>query len=316
MRVLGVVLFLLCASLQAQPSGGMHRVGVLFGAPSSAWEVLPRTLKELGYTEGVNLVLDVKTAGARLDLLPAMAAEMVKASPRVIVAVNTPGTAAAMAATPTIPIVMVAVGDPIATGFVSNLARPDRNATGMSNLCGALAGKRLSLFKEALPRAQRIVVMLNPADPITVPQVKDVERTAPLLGVEFRVVPVRSDAEVDTAFAQMQKWRPDGILWLCGQHVALTRRSLTQASQHRIPVMVNLGSEVRAGGLMSYSTDLPDLYRRAAIYVDKILKGARVSDLPIEQPTKFEFLVNKKTAKTLGFVIPQSILLRADRVIE
>jgi putative ABC transport system substrate-binding protein len=315
-RITGFVLFFLCASLQAQQPAGMHRVGVLFPAPNVAWEAFPQTLKELGYTEGVNLVLDVKTAGARLDLLPALAAEMVKASPRVIVAVNTPGTAAAMAATRTIPIVMVAVGDPIASGFASNLARPDRNATGVSNLCGELAGKRLSLFKEALPRAQRIAVMLNPADPITAQQVKDVERTAPTLGVEIRVLPVRGDAEVDTAFAHMQKWRPDGIFWLCGQQVPLTLRTLSNASRHRIPVMVAQTGEVPAGGLMAYATDTGDLYRRAAIYVDKILKGASVRDLPVEQPTKFDLVINKKIAASLGLVIPPSILLRADRVIE
>jgi len=315
-RFLVPVLFFICSSLQAQQPGGMHRVGILIPLTASDWKVFAPAMKELGYTEGVNLVLDVRIAGDRPERLPALAAELVKLSPRVIVAVNTPGTAAAMAATKTIPIVMVAVGDPIATGFVSNMARPDRNATGVSNLCGELAGKRLALLKEALPRAQRIAVMLNSTDPITKPQVLDADRTAASLGIQVRLFPVRNDAEVDAAFEPMLKWRPDGILWLCGQQVPATRRTLVHATRHRVPTMVVQRTELQAGGLMSYSTDNADLYRRAAVYVDKILKGAKVSDLPVEQPTRIDLVVNKKVADSLGIAIPPSILLRADQVIE
>jgi putative ABC transport system substrate-binding protein len=312
-----VVLALLSLLFNGETSAQkLHRVGILFAVPISEWVAFAPAMKELGYTEGVNLVLDVRTAGDKPERLPALAAELVKLSPRVIVAVNTPGTAAAMAATQTIPIVMVAVGDPIATGFVSNLARPDRNATGISNQCGELAPKRLALFKETLPQAQRIAVMLNPTDPITQPQVRDVERTAPSLGIQVRLFPVRSNAEVDSAFDPMLKWRPDGILWLCGQHGPLIRRTMAHSSKRRLPTMVVLKSEVEAGGLMSYSPDNAELYRRAAVYVDKILKGARVSDLPVEQPTKIELVVNKKAAASVGLTIPPSILLRADRVIE
>jgi len=294
----------------------MHRVGILIPSTAPDWVVFAPTMKKLGYTEGVNLVLDVRIAGDKPERLPALAAELVKLSPRVIVAVNTPGTAAAMAATTTIPIVMVAVGDPIATGFVSNMARPDRNATGVSNLCGELAGKRLALLKEALPRAQRIAVMLNPTDPITKPQILDAERTAPSLGIQVRFFPVRNDAEVDAAFEPMLKWRPDGILWLCGQQVPPTRRTLVHATRNRVPVMVVQRAELQDSGLMSYSTDNADLYRRAAVYVDKILKGAKVGDLPVEQPTRIDLVISKKAANSFGITIPPSILLRADQVIE
>ena len=318
----GIVYILIAGSMTfaqfalAQQADKVRRVGVLI--PPATWpsDAFRKALRERGYTEGVNLVLDVRTASGKLERLPALASELVSASPEVIVAVNTPGAAAAIAATQAIPIVMVAVGDPIATGFVSSLARPERNVTGMSNMCGELAGKKLALLKETLPRARRIAVMLNPADPITAPQIQDVERTAPSLGIAVRAFPVRTTVEMDTEFGLMLKWRPDGVLWLCGQHVALVLHMIPLASRHRLPVMVVLSGEARAGGLMSYSADNADLFRRAAIYVDKILKGAKVSELPVEQPTMFELVINLKTARALGIKIPQSILVRADRVIE
>ena len=313
---LGAMAIAAALAANAQQPDKVRRVGVLI--PPATWEsdAFRMALKERGYTEGVNLVLDVRTAGGRLERLPALASELVSASPELIVAANTPGVAAAIAATRTIPIVMVGVGDPLATGFVSSLARPERNVTGVSNMCGELGGKRLALLKETLPRARRIAVMLNPADPITALQVQDVERTAPSLGIEVRAFPVRTNVEVDSVFGPMLKWRPDGVLWLCGQQGAPLLHMIPLASRHRLPVMVYQRAEVQAGGLMSYSTDSPDLYRRAAIYVDKLLQGAKVSELPVEQPTKFELVINLKTAKALGLTIPPSILVRADRVIE
>lgn len=310
---------LACAVLLAAPGAlaqKPQRVGVLVGAVTPQVEVFRDTLKKLGYTEGSNVVLDVRVAADRLDKLSAMASEIVKASPDVILAVNTPGTEAAMAATRTIPIVMVAVGDPIGSGFVSSLARPDKNVTGMSNLCGELAGKRLALFKDALPGAKRFAVIFNSGDPITAPQLRDVERTAPALGVEARIFAVRTRQEVDASLAAMLDWKADGIVWLCGQQRALTRYMLPMAAKHRLPVMVALGLEVPGGGLISYAADTAELYRRAAAYVDKILKGARVGDLPVEQPTKFELVVNLKVAAALGITVPQSVLVRADSVVQ
>jgi putative ABC transport system substrate-binding protein len=311
-----LLLFANAVPALAQSPGKPYRVGVLTPAIFPEFKVFKESLAKLGYSEGTNVVLDVRNAGDRLEQLAAMAAAIVKASPDVILAVNTPGVQAAMAATKTIPIVMVAVGDPVATGFVSNLARPDKNATGLTNLCGSLAGKRLAMFKSALPGAKRFAVIFNASDPITAPQVKDAERSAPTLGVEVRAFPVRSKEEVAASFGPMMKWKPDGIMWLCGQQRTLTQHMLPEAARHRLPVMVTLAVEVPLGGLISYGTENAELYRRAAVYVDKILKGAKVADLPVEQPTKFELVVNLKAAKALGVSIPQPVILQADRVIE
>ena len=302
--------------MHAQPAPGKHRVGVLVPAATPDLAEFGKALRQLGYVEGGNLVLDKKIAGDRLDKLSAMATEIVERSPEVILAVNTPGTKAAMAATKTIPIVMVAVGDPVATGFVSSLARPDKNVTGFTNLCGELAGKRLALFRNALGGATRIAVMFNSADPITVPQVRDIESSKSTLGVETRMLPVRSRADVDSALPEMLKWRAEGVLWLCGQQRALTRYMLPLATRHHLPVMVYQALELPGGGLISYSTDNADLFRQSAAYVDKILKGAKISELPVEQPTKFELVINLKVAAALGLTIPQSVLVRADRLIQ
>ena len=315
-RLLALALVLFSCAAFAQPAGKARRVGVLVPAANPDIEVFRDSLRKLGYTEGANLVLDLRVAGERLDRLTAMAADIVKASPEVIVAVNTPGVQAAMAATRTIPIVMVAVGDPVATGFVSNLARPDRNATGVTNLCGELAGKRLAVFKSALPGARRFAIMFNSGDAITAPQVRDAERTAPSLGVELRAFPVRNNKEVDAGFEAILKWKADGVMWLCGQQRSLTRHMLPLAAKNRLPVMVATGADVSLGGLISYAADITEVFRRGAVYVDKILKGARVGDLPVEQPTKFELIVNLKAAKALGVSIPGAVMLQADRVIE
>jgi putative ABC transport system substrate-binding protein len=211
---------------------------------------------------------------------------------------------------------MVAVGDPVGSGFVSNFARPEGNVTGVSNLCGELGAKRLALLKETVPRAVRIAILLNPNDPITAPQSRDIERAAPSLGVQVRFFPARTAQELGPVFEQMMAWRPDSALWLCGQQGALERRMAPLASENRLPMMTYLFESVQAGGLMSYSTDTAELFRRAAVYVDKVLKGAKVAEIPVEQPTKFQLVLNLKTAKTIGLTIPQSVLLRADRVIE
>ena len=316
--LLAMALAILAGAVEvhAQPAPGKHRVGVLIPAPTPDLAEFPKAMKQLGYEEGRNLELDVRIVGDRLDQLSTMAAEIVKGNPEVILAVNTPGTKAAMAATKTIPIVMVAVGDPVATGFVTSLARPDKNVTGVTNLCGELAGKRLALFSKALGDARRIAVMLNSADPITVPQLRSIERATPALGIEARTFPVRSRAEVDSALPEILKWRPDGVMWLCGQQRALTRHMLPLAARHRLPVMVYQAIELPAGGLMSYSTDNAGLFRQSADYVDRILKGAKVSELPVEQPTKFELVINMKVAAALGLTIPRSILVQADRLIQ
>ena len=300
-----------------QPTAKVHRLGLLTpAAPQWDTRVFREAMRGLGYIEGSNLILDVRSAEGELDQLPSLAIDLVRARPDVIVAVNTPGTRAAIGATKTIPIVMSVVGDPVATGFVSNLAHPGGNVTGVSNLSGELASKRLSLLKEAVPTARRIAVMFNSNDPITTPQRKDIERAAPSIGVEVHFFPARTTAELGSVFERMLKWRPDGVLWLAGQQVALEQPTLELASKSRLPIMPIRVRNTSSGGLLSYFADNAELIRRTAAYVDKILKGAKPGDLPVEQPTKFDFVINLKTAKAIGLTMPQSLLLQATEVIE
>jgi len=316
--LISLALLLACIAFDAiAQAGAIPRIAVLV-PQARGWdeEAFRKTLTDLGYREGVNLILDVRSAEGDLARLPQLATEIVNSSPRAIVAVNTPGTRAAIAGTRTIPIIMVAVGDPVGTGFVTNLARPEGNVTGVSNLCGELAAKRLSLLKEAIPSARRIAVMLNPEDPITLPQIRDAERAAPAVGVRVRMFAVRTTAELEKEMETVRQWRPDAAMWLCGQQRGLERRMIRLAQMHQLPVMPYLVSNVSAGGLIGYATNAPDLFRRAAIYVDRILKGAKPADLPVEQPTRFDLVINLQTAKTLGLVIPQSLLLRADELIQ
>lgn len=281
-----------------------------------AYPVFFETLRQLGYHEDKNLRLLVRSAERKLERLPALAAELVEARSEVIVAFNTPGVRAAIQATKHIPIVMSLVGDPIGTGFVSNLARPGGNVTGISNMSGSLASKRLSVLKELVPRAKRIAVLLNPVDPVTAPQMRDAERGAPALGVEVRFFPVKTTAELPEAFMQMIAWRADAALWLAGQNLAFQQGTIELAAKHRLPAMVHQRIHAESGGLISYFPDHPELVRRSAMYVDKILKGTKPGDLPVEQPTKFELVINLKTAKALGLSVPPSLRLQADRLVE
>jgi putative ABC transport system substrate-binding protein len=302
---------------EAQQAAKVYRLGLLTpAAPQWDTREFREALRGLGYIEGANLILDVRSAEGELDQLPLLATDLVRARPDVIVAVNTPGTRAAIGATKTIPIVMSVVGDPVATGFVSNLARPGGNVTGVSNLSGELASKQLSLLKEAVPTARRIAVMLNSNDPITTPQRKDIERAAPSIGVAVHFFPARTTAELGSVFERMLKWRPDAVLWLAGQQVALEQQTLELASKSRLPVMPTRVRNTPSGGLLSYFANNAELIRRTAAYVDKILQGAKPADLPVEQPTKFELVINLKTAKALGLTIPPSLLARADQIIE
>jgi ABC-type uncharacterized transport system substrate-binding protein len=302
---------------RAQPS---HTVGVLLPQrPSDYGSQYPSfvaSLRRLGYREGDNLRIVLRSAEGKLDRLPALAAELVTAKVDVIVAANTPGSRAAIQATKQIPIVMVAVGDPVATGFVSNLARPGGNVTGVTNMVAELAPKRLALLKQTVPAAKRIAVMFNPQDPITEPQVRDAQRAAPEVGVEIRLFPIRQQGDLAEAFKQILAWHADAALWLAGQHQAFQRRSSELAIEHRLPLMVALRYDVESGGLISYVANNDWVYGRAAEYVDRILKGAKPGDLPVERPTKFELSINLKTAKALGISVPESMLLQADHTIQ
>jgi putative ABC transport system substrate-binding protein len=305
------------ANVSATGRERLHRVGVLTPAPAQ-WEpaAFREALRDLGYVEGQNLRLEVRSADARLDRLPMLASELLVTGVDVIVGVNYPGTRAAMDATRTVPIVMVAVGDAVALGFVGNLARPEGNVTGVTNMAGELAAKRLELLKEAVPRAMRIALLLHPDEPIVAPQLRDLEPASRRLGVEIRRFPVRTQVALEQALEELRTWPADAILQLAGQASTTSLRTAELALKHRIPVMLLLSRDIEAGALMSYFADQPQLYRRAAQYVDRILKGAKVRELPVEQPTKFNLVVNLRTARVMGLTVPRALLLRADKIIE
>lgn len=314
-----VLLIFLMAPLatEAQQAQKAYRVGVL--TPSaSQWQpaVFRQALRDLGYEEPANLTLKVRDAGGKLEALPRLAMELVREHVDIIVAINTPSTRAAIGATKTIPIVMSVVGDPVATGFVTNLSRPGGNVTGVSNLNREITAKRLQLLKEAVPGVSRIAVLFHPDDPISAPQVEDTKVAAAQLGVEPRFFAVRNPEDLRGAFAVMTEWRAQAILRLAGQAFPLSKPTVELALKHHLPTMMLTEQEVKLGGLLSYDSDRPELFRRTALFVDKILKGAKPGELPVEQPTKFELAINLKTAKALGLTVQSSLLVRADRIIQ
>lgn len=307
-------------AVEAQKAGhAVPTVGVLASQSlehNPPYKVFPERLRQLGYRDGETVRILLRSADGKLDRLPALAAELVAAKPDVILAINTPGAHAAIQATRRIPIVMVSVGDPVGSGFVANFARPGGNVTGISNMVAELAPKRLAILKETVPTAKRIAVLFNPEDPVTKPQLRDAERIAPALKVEFRYFPVKAASALPETFKQMLIWRADAAMWLLGQQQGFQKGSIELAASRRLPLMVGVHQNVEAGGLISYTSDANEDYRRAAAYVDRILKGARPGDLPVEQPTKFELSINLRTAKSLGLTIPPSVLLQADRIIK
>lgn len=301
---------------EAQPARP-HRVGVLTPAAAQWREATFRErLRELGYVEGVTLVLDVRSGEARLDRMAALGRDLVGERPDVIVAVNTPGTRAALDATKTIPIVMAMVGDPIGLGFVTSLARPTGNVTGISNMMGELASKRLALLREAVPGATRVALLYHPDEPIVAPQVRDLEAVGPRLGVRFRRLAVRTADDLARAVDAAVEWRADALLRLAGQATTLGVQTAQLALERRLPSMLVTAREVEAGALMSYYADDAAAYRRVADYVHRILQGSAPRDLPVERPTRYELVVNGRTARALGLVLPPSLLTQADRVID
>lgn len=302
---------------EAQHRAKPFKVGVLTPAEGQ-WEgaAFREGLRSLGYVEGSNISIDVRSGDGRLERMPELARALSDSGVDVIVAVNTPGTRAAIGATKTIPIVMTAIGDPVGLGLVTSMARPGGNVTGLSNMSGDLAGKRLELLKEAVPTARRIAVMTHPDEPIGPIQIKDINATASRLGVELEVIPLRHTHELERAFERAVQWRTQGLLRLAGQASVIGPPTAKLALKHGIPSMLLLRQDVEAGALMSYFTDHQALFRRAAIYVDKILKGSKPGEIPVEQPTKFEFYLNLKTAKSIGIILPPNLLARADRVIK
>ena len=299
----------------AQPPTKVPRIGLLDYA--AFWEPLRQGLRDLGYVEGQNIAFEYRPTEGRRERLPDLAAELLRLKVDVIVTYGTPGTLAAKQATTTIPIVMVGVGDPLRTGLVPSLARPGGNVTGSSQLGPELSAKRLELLKESLPKVTRVAFLWNPTNPTQVVHFEDIQVGARALGVTLQSVKVSSPNEFESAFAAMMRGRPDALMITADPlHQLHVRRIIDFAAKSRLPAMYQVPENVIAGGLMSYGTNLPELFRRGAFYVDKILKGAKPADLPVEQPTKFELVINMKTAKALGLTIPQSVLVRADQVIQ
>jgi putative ABC transport system substrate-binding protein len=274
-------------------------------------------MRALGYVEGQHFVLEVRAAVGHYEQLPALAAELVQLKPEVIVAQGTPAALAAKDATTTIPIVIVGVGDPVESGLVASLARPGGNITGLSVLLPELVGKQLEFLKDVLPTVSRVAVLWNPANPAHALQMREADVAAQRLGVQLHRVEVRSPDAFDSAFAAMTSAHADALLVLVDNVFFEHRRRLAElAAMSHLPTMYQGQSFVEAGGLISYWASPPDGWRRGATYVDKILKGAKPADLPVERPTKFELVINLKTAKELGIMMPPSLLLLADEVIQ
>jgi len=321
---LGAALLALSFPAEAQQPKKVQRIGYLSNVDpareSARSEAIRLALRELGYIEGQNIAIEYRYGEGKVDRAPEQAAELVRLKVDIIVVAGGPvWVRAAKNATKTIPIVMVGGGtDPVMEGLVESLARPGGNVTGLTLLSGELGGKRLELLKEAVPKLARVAVFYDPAVPIGGFQVKEVlPDAARALGLTVRSWEIRAADDFEKVFAAISKWRPDGLYVIGGPLMTANyRRTVGFALKSRLPSMYGNREGVDAGGLMYYGADLADSYRRVATYVDKILKGAKPADLPVERPTKFELMINLKTAKQIGLTIPQSMLYRADKVIK
>jgi len=303
---------------EAQQLSTVPRIGVLEGAQLfSSGTAFADGLRQRGYVEGKNIAIEWRWAGTRAERFPELATELVRLKVEVIVATNNPAVAAAQRATTTTPIVMVIATDPVRLGFVTSLARPSGNITGLTIQSPEVSGKRLQLLKEAVPGLTRVAVLWDPTEPGRRDLVKETEVVAPRLGLRIHALQVRNSREIDNAFSAMTREQVGAILVYGSSLLAAHRATIADlAVKRRLPAACVAQEWMDAGFVMSYGTSLNDMYRRAAVYVDKILKGAKPADLPIEQPTKFELVINLKTAKALGLTIPPSLLQRADQVIE
>ncbi len=317
-----VLLAVSLAPAAAQSPDKGSRIGYLGARTRAEASVLLPTflqgLRDLGWVEGKNIVIEYRWGEGRTDRLPDLAAELVRLKVDVIFAPTTVTAVAARKATGTIPIVMATVGDPVGLGLVASLARPGGNVTGLSYGVGlGIMGKQLELLKEALPRLRRVAVLSNPANPSHALAIKEVTAAAGSLGVQLQLLEARGADDLDSAFAAMARDRAEALLVGADPVLASHRARLRDlAARGRLPAMYGLREHTEAGGLMSYHPDLRENLRRAATYVDKILRGARPAELPVEQPTKFDLAINLKAAKALGLTLPPSLLLRASEIIE
>jgi putative ABC transport system substrate-binding protein len=304
---------------RAQQGGKKYIVG-RFTAGSATEplnDLTTEALRELGWVEGENVLFERRYAENRLERLPELAADLVRLKVDVIVASGTLAPLAAKRATSTIPIVMTAAGDPLGTGLVATLARPGGNVTGMSLMAPDLGGKRLELLNELLPRLARVAVLWNAANPYSANVFKETQRAGRTLGIEVQSLEVRAPDDFDNAFEAARKQRPDAMITIEDPLTVTYRKRIADfATEQQLPSLSGVREFVAAGGLISYGANLADLARRAAGYVDKILKGAKPADLPVQQPTKFDLVINLTTAKGLGLEVPPSLLARADEVFE
>ncbi len=318
--LVAAMLFAGAVIAEAQQPKKVQRIGYLTSATregqSARIESFRQGLRELGYVDGKNIVIEYRYAEEKLDRLPALAAELVRLTVDVIVTGGAGNTRAAKAATSTIPIVMTQDPDPVGNGFVASLARPGGNITGLSTQGPEVSGKRLELLKETVPKLSQLVVFGTSTIPGHALSLREVGLAAGALNVQLQYLDVLGPQDTETAFRAASKWRADALFVLGGAVLISQRtRILEFAAKSRLPAIYEAPSVVDQGGLMSYGVNRADLDRRAATYVDKILKGAKPADLPVEQPKKFEFVINLKTAKQIGLTIPPNVLARADRVI-
>jgi putative ABC transport system substrate-binding protein len=301
---------------RAQQAGGrIPRIGIMDDA--AIWDHFRQGLRDNGYVVGQNVDLEYRATQGNVDRLRRAALELAALPVNVFVTFGSPATRAARQATSTIPIVMIGVGDPVRAGFVTNLARPEGNITGTSQLAADLIGKRLEILKEYVPGLARVAFMWNPDNDSNLAFLEELIIAVPALGLQLISVPMRTSDDFEAVIAAMMRRQPNAFIAtgdpLIQRHI---REIIDFMAKHRLPAMYQFTENVRSGGLMAYGTSLPDLYRRSAWYVHRILQGAKPADLPVEQPTKFEFTINLKTAKVLGLEVPPTLLAIADEVIE
>lgn len=303
--------------LHAQPSARKHVIGLLdAGERLEWWDAFRRQLRELGYVEGRNVILEPRYAKGRLDTLPALAEELVRLNVAVIVTSASTAAAAAERATRKIPIVMASGGDQVSRGLATSLARPGRNVTGVTSVQADLMDKRLGLLREIAPTSARIAALWH-ADNPSITSVRELDGSAAKARMAFQSIGVRDAAELAEAFSAMSRERIDAIVVVNSPQFFAERNGIAAlALKHKLPAIFGAAEYAEAGGLLAYGPSYPDLYRRAAVYVDKILKGAKPGDMPIEQPTTFELVINANTARAIGVAIPPAMLARADRVIQ
>jgi putative ABC transport system substrate-binding protein len=316
---------LLAVSLaaDAQQAGKVYRIGLLGGSPPNspggrrAWEGFFQGMRELGYVEGQNILVEGRFYSDHTDRLPVLAAELARLKVDVIVAGAAPAPEAAQRATSTIPIVMAIHNDPVGSGLVASLAKPGKNVTGLSTLAPELVGKRLQLLREVVPGISRVAVLSNPTIPSQALELREAKVAAGSLKVQLQLLEARAPSDFAGAFSAMMKERAGGVVIInSSMFYAERTRIAGLAAQSRVPAIYGVKEFAEAGGLMTYGIHLHESFRRAATYVDKILKGAKPADLPVEQPTKFELVINLKAAKALGMTMPPSLLQRADEVIQ